>query len=130
MTHPEWFLSVPIFQSSDPEFCLATYFCTEVEEDGGFKTKKYVADFYENNDLEFLQWYKDYQIFYDWEEQSVMVSNYYQAWETESINLHLINIGSASWETENVVVDIAKQFINALEFIKPSKGQLELQLTY
>lgn len=131
MTHPEWFLSVPIFESSDPEFCLATYFCTEFEEYGGFTTKKYVADFYENNDLEFLQWYKDYQILYDWEEQSVMVSNCDQAWETESISLYLIGISSTRWETEDVaVVDIAKQFIDALESIKPSKGQLELQLTY
>ena len=131
MIYPEWFVSVPIFQPVDPVFCLATYFCTEDEEDdGGFTTKKYVADWYEDNDLEFIQWYKDYQILYDWEEQRVMVSGYDQAWETASINLYLINVGSARWETEKVVVDIAKKFIDALESAKPSKGQLELQLTY
>lgn len=130
MTHPEWFLSVPIFEPSDPLFCLVTYFCTEVEENGGFTTKKYVADWYENNDLEFLQWYRDYQILYDWDEQRVMVNDYDQAWETESINLHLINVGSARWETEDVVVEIAKKFIDALESAKPGQGQLELQLTY
>ena len=128
MTYPEWFASVPIFQPVDPVFCLDTYFCTEVE-DGGFTTKKYVADWYENN-LEFIQWYKDYQILYDWEKQRVMVSGYDQAWETASINLHLIDVGSARWETEEVAVDIAKKFIDALESVKPSKGQLELQLTY
>jgi|GEM_PF-4787303 len=131
MTHPEWFPSVPIFQPVDPRFCLATYFSDEIEENGGFTTKKYVADFLENNDLEFLQWYKDYQILYDWSEQRVMVSGYEQAWETaESINLHLIDSGSARWETEDVVVPLAKLFVDALEASKPSKGQLELQLIY
>jgi len=130
MTHPEWFPSVPIFQPTDPRFCLATYFSDEIEENGGFTTKKYVADFCENDDLEFFRWYKDYQILYDWSEQRVMVSGYEQAWETESINLHLIDLGSARWETEDVVVSLAKQFVDALEASKPSKGQPKLQLTY
>lgn len=59
-----------------------------------------------------------------------MVSNCDQAWETESISLYLIGISSTRRETEDVAVNIAKQFIDALESIKPSKGQLELQLTY
>lgn len=132
MTYPEWFVSVPIFQPVDPVFCLATYFCTEVE-DGGFTTKKYVADWYENNDLIFIQWYKDYQIFYDWEEQRAMVSICDQAYETNSIGSYLRHLDYGRRETEDIVVDvakIAKKFIDALESARPSKGQLELQLTY
>lgn len=126
---PEWFPTVPVFEPTDPVFCLATYFLA-CDNDGfeGFETKKYSADWVENNDLQFIQWYKEWQILYDWDEEKVMISRYEQAYETNPIGIHLINIGSARWETEDVAVNIAKKFIDALASIQPSPGQLSLQV--
>ena len=123
---PEWFHTVPIFEPTDPVFCLANYFLTD--EDDGFETKKYSDDWIENNDLEFIQWYKDWQILYDWDEEKVMICQHEQAYETNPIGVYLINIGSARWETEDVVVNIAQRFIDALASIQPSPGQLRMEL--
>lgn len=122
---PEWFHAVPIFEPTDPVFCLATYFLTD--EDDGFETKKYSADWVENNDLEFIQWYKDWQILYDWDEQKAIICRHEQAYETNPISLYLLDTGTARWEIEDVVVSIAKQFIDALVSVQPSPGQLQLE---
>ena len=156
MKQPEWFLSVPLFQPVDLSFCLSDYFEPEFVENG-FETKKFYADWIESDDLEFIQWYQGWQILYDWDSEKIMISSYgetvkevirlgwgeekqdltqltFQAYETNSIGLYLTHSGLARWETEKVVAEviaeIAKKFINALESAKPSKGQLELQLTY
>lgn len=150
MSHPEWFLSVPIFQPVDPTFCLYSYF----ESESGFDTKKFYANWFENDDLQFLRWFDDWQVLYDWDTEKVIISKYsfagkteiirlgwgeeqqdltqlsFQGYETNSIGLHFMSLSRARWETENVAVEIAKIFIDALEATKPSKGQLELQLTY
>jgi len=148
-THPEWFPSVPIFQQVDPTFCLYSYF----ESEGGFETKKFYADWIENDDLQFLRWFDDWQVLYDWDTEKVMISQYsegteeiislgwgeekqnltqptFKGFETDSISLYFMGLNRARWETENVAVEIAKNFIDAFESVKPSKGQLELQLTY
>lgn len=128
---PEWFPTVPVFEPTDPVFCLATYFLFYNDDDdtcGGFETKKYSADWVENNDLQFIQWYEDWQILYDWDEEKVMICCNEQAYETNPIGIHLINIGSARWETEDVAVNIAKKFIDALASIQPSPGQLSLKV--
>ena len=152
MKQPEWFLSVPLFQPVDPVFCLFSYF--EIEGDCDFNAEKfYPTDWIENDDLELIQWYQDWQIFYNWDTEKIMISRYAeatkeviklgwgeekqdltqptsQAYETNSIGLYLTYSGLARWETEEVVVEFAKKFIDALESAKPSKGQLKLQLTY
>lgn len=148
--HPEWFPSVPVFQPIDPTFCLYSYF----EPESGFETKKFYADQVENNDLQFLRWFDDWQVLYDWDTEKVMISKYcsvgkpeivklgwseeqqdltqlsFQGYETNSIGLYFMSLDRARWETENVAVEIAKKFIDVLEFVKPSEGQLDLQLTY
>lgn len=128
---PEWFPAVPVFEPTDPVFCLATYFlfCDEDDDcNGGFETKKYSADWVENNDLQFIQWHENWQILYDWDEDKVMICRHEQAYETNSINLYLLDAGTARWEIEDVVVSIAKKFIDALASVQSSPGQLELAL--
>lgn len=128
---PEWFPTVPVFEPTDPVFCLATYFLIYDDIDdsnGGFETKKYSADWVENNDLQFIQWYEDWQILYDWDEEKVMICQNEQAYETNPIGLHLMDTGSARWETEDVAVSIAQKFIDALASIQPSPGQLPMEL--
>ena len=158
MKQPEWFLSVPLFQPVDPAFCLFGYF--EIEGDCDFKTKKFypIATFSGcgADDLEFIQWYQDWQISYDWDTEKIIISRYdeaikevvrlgwgeekqdltqptSQAYETNSIGLYLKYLDRGRRETEDIVVDvaeIAKKFIDASESARPSKGQLELQLIY
>lgn len=126
---PEWFPTVPVFEPTDPVFCLATYFLAYDDNClGGFETKKYSADWVENNDLEFIQWYKDWQILYDWDEQKAMICRSEQAYETNSINSYLLDTGTARWEIEDVAVGIAEKFIDALVSVQPSPGQLQLEV--
>ena len=133
MKQLEWFLSVPLFQPVDSAFCLFSYF--KIEGDCNFKTKKfYPLDTFSGcgyDDLEFIQWYQDWQILYDWDTEKIIISRYdeavkedvrlgwgeekqdltqpiFQAYETNSIGLYLRYLDCGRRETEDIVTDVAE----------------------
>lgn len=133
---PDWFPSVPIFESSDPSFSLLDYFSgrdDETDLSAEFTTKKYVADSCENYDIEFICEDKGFWILFDWSNQTILVSNQLEgvAWESTPINFNLLLTGkitSNQLPDTFVVVDFAQEFITALIAMLATSCPDQLQL--
>lgn len=138
VTQPEWFLSVPIFQPVDPTFSMLDYFvwqgdiqnyylreqdCLDFE----FTTKKFVADFVENPDIEFISKYRDFFVYWDNDRQTILTCYEEEGWESAPINL--CNLDYVARSLGDNILAFAQQFIDSLILAKMfSQGQLKLQL--
>ena len=140
MTQPEWFPSVPIFQPADATFCLLDYFVPQEEIqnyylreqdclDFEFSTKKFVSDFVENPDIEFISKYREFFVYWDNDCQTILICCGEEAWESEVINL--CNLDYVARSLGDNILAFSQQFIDSLLLAKMfSLGQLELELTY
>ena len=139
MNNPTWFPSVPLWVAVDPAFCLLSYFSCidggiyqppnavnpekEYEDIDEFTTKKFIADFHDIVDFELISTYKEvFTIYWDWDNQTILISDSEAAWESEFISL----IPLSKMEREEQLITWAENFIDALLTTLPTEGQFEL----
>ena len=129
MKYPDWFDAAPLFMSNDPEFCLISYYSLP-EEDGSCEANitnsKLIADFNDVEYWELIGSYKPFSIFWNYDTQTVLVSDWEVAWETEKLSLLDIN----KWELYEVLAEIAQKMIDSLLATLPVEGQQQLQLSH